>query len=264
MPDFISTSNQPVVIDLQVNDLLTLAARKGGALKRAGQGLSPSEQQEFLNLLNAMIDGLKIENLLVTNYIRKVFHLELNKKSYSVGVGGDFDMDRPEKIYRAGFLFNEGTTEEAELPIKCLQDYTQYAAEVVKNVQSSLPLVLYYQATAPLGTATVWPVPSQDLVPLVLYNRNVLQEFNSAEDTVYLQSGWRELLEFNLAVRIHQNPPYNKEPMDPDVKAMAQFYKQRVKDMQITPILTTPDPSASNNRARWFGGLAKAWTPYGN
>lgn len=264
MPDFVSSSNQPVVITLQVSDLITAAARKGGALKHAGDGCNPSEFQEFLNLLNAMVDGLKIENLLVTNYDRLVFHLEINKKSYSVGIGGDFPMDRPEKIYRAGFLFNEGTTEEAELPIKCLQDYTQYAAEVVKNVQSSLPLVLYYQATAPLGTATFWPMPSQDGVPVVLYIRNVLQEFVSTDDTVYLQAGWRELLEYNLALRIHQNPPYNREPMDADVASMAQFYKQRVKDMQITPILTTPDPSASNNRGRWFGGLAKAWTPYGN
>jgi hypothetical protein len=211
-----------------------------------------------------MIDGWKIENLLVTNFTRYVFQLLLNKKDYSVGLGGDFSMDRPEKIYRAGFLFNEGTTEEAELPIKCLMDYTEYAAEVVKNVQSSLPLVLYYQATYPLGTATFWPVPSQDLVPVTIYNRSVLQEFVSTDDTVYMPSGWREMLQYNLAVRIHQNPPYNKEIIDAAVEPMAEFYKQRVKNMQITPILTSPDPSATNKKGRWFGGLAKAWTPYGN
>lgn len=255
---------QPVVNSFQVSDMITAAARKGGALKFAGDGLNNSEFQEFLNLLNAMIDGWKIENLLVQYYIRYVFFLTLNKKDYSVGPGGDFNMDRPEKIYRAGFLFNEGTTEEAELPIKCLLDYTEYAAEVVKNVQSSLPLVLYYQASYPLGTATFWPVISQDMVPVAIYNRAVLQEFQSVDDTVYMPSGWREMLQYNLAVRIHQHPPYNREPISPDVEDMAQFYKLRVKDMQITPILTSPDPSAGTSKGRWFGGLAKAWTPYGN
>jgi hypothetical protein len=242
--------------------MLYIAARKGGALKAAGQGLNDSEQAEFLALLNSMIDGWKIENLLIQYWIRKLFTLTLFKKDYSVGVGGDFDMDRPEKIYRAGYLFNAGTTYEAELPIKVLQDYTEYAAEVVKNVGSSLPLVLYYQATYPLGTATFWPVPNQDNVPIVIYNRGVMQEFQSVDDTVYMPNGWREMLQYNLAMRIHENAPYNKEPMDASVPAMADFYKQRVKNMQITPILTTPDPAATNTHGKWFGGLAKAWTPY--
>src|SRR5262249_18791118 len=161
-----------------VEDMLTAAARKAGALKFAGQGPSPSELSEWLALLNAMIDGWKIENLFIVYYIRYVFALTANKKDYSVGPGLDFNMERPEKIDTAGFLTTPDTPSEGEISMTVVRTYQQYASLVAKLTTSSIPLVLYYQASftpttdgaGPTGTATFWPVPSVTGQKVALYN----------------------------------------------------------------------------------------------
>lgn len=253
----------PVITPVLVGDILYTAARKASALKMAGQGLSPSETTEFLSLLNSMVNGWKIENLLMIYFIRYIFHLSRGKKDYSVAPGQDFDMERPERIQRAGFILNEGTETEGELQMHVCQSYQEYVAEVAKNVTSQIPLLLYYQPSSPYGTATFWPVPSVDNFPITIYNRAVLQEFQSADDNVYAPDGFREMLEFNLAWRIHQNPPYNTRPMDPTVVSQAEYYKARVKAMQVMPILTSPDIAVTRRNGSYCGGMPKTWTPYG-
>lgn len=255
-----------VVNTFVVSQMLYRAYRMANGLQVAGQGISPSESLEGLDVLNAMIDGWKIENLLVNYYIRYIFPLSSGKKDYSVGPGGDFSMERLEKIHAAGFILQLGQTGESEIPIQVILDYTQYASEVAKNVTSSYPLVLYYQPSYQsngLGTVTFWPVPNQTPASVALYNQAVLQEFTTVDDPVWMPKGYREMLQYNLAVRINQMPPYNKKPMHPTIYQMAEYYKMRVKQQQITPILMSSDPAVLGRAGTpWRGGLPKAWTPY--
>lgn len=249
----------PVVLQVSIMDIMQRAYRMAQALKNPGTGISPSEQAEGLSTLNAMVDGFKIENLLIPYFIRYVFNLTNGKKDYSVGPGQDFDMERPEKIHRAGFVLNAGTPSEAEIPIDVLLTYEQYAAFVAKNVQSSYPLALYYQPSFPVGTATFWPVTLGGPQPVALYNRAVLQEFQSADDQFYAPQGYREMLMYNLAVKVHEL--YPDKPMDANVREEAMATKRRVKAQQIRPILISPDAGAGSKRRDWVGGLPKAFVP---
>jgi hypothetical protein len=246
-----------------------MAYRLAGALKMPGQGWSESESREALDICNAMIDGWRIERLLIIFYIRTIVNLVLNQKDYSVGPGQDWNIERQEKIHAAGFVLNLGTPTESELPMSIVLSYEEYANIVAKNVQGSIPLILYYRATLPYGTATIWPVYNQQISEnngptcIALYTRGVLQEFATIDDPIIMPQGFREMLLYNLAWRIHQRPPYNKMPIDPDVKNMAIFYKQRVKNQQLTPLIMTPDRAVNQNGQRDnLGSFPKAWSPY--
>jgi hypothetical protein len=254
----------PVINTFQVIDIINAAYRYAGALQYAGRAVSNSEAQEGLNVCNAMIDGWKIEELLIICYLRQLFSFQNGVKDYSVGPNGDFNIERPEKIHGAGFVINPGQQTETEIPMEIVFTFQQYQNLVAKNITTTLPLVMYYRATIPLGTATFWPVPQNATCSVALYTQAAFQEFSTINDTLIAPKGYREMLIFNLAWRIHSMPPYNKLQMDPTVIEMAKFYKERVKFQQMTPIYIASDPGAmqQNGGERDCSSFPKAWVPY--
>ncbi len=245
--------------------LLNQAHRLAGGLKQPGMGMSPSESQEALDVLNFCLDGMKIENLLIVSYLRTYQQMNTNQQNYSVGPGGDFNIARPEKIHGAGFILQGGTSSEAELPMQVLLSYDAYQAFVAKNIGSAIPLVLYYQATLVgglYGTATIWPIPNTQS-QIVLYTQSTLEQYLTIDDPVYVPAGYFEMLMYQLAVRLHQRPPWNARPMDPSVFEMATFYKERVKNQQLTPIYMVSDPAACQRDWENATNLVpRAWIPW--
>lgn len=274
-PALVSPSSYTIT-QWTIGQIATQALRLAGALKLPGQGASPSEQQEALDVLDHMIDGFKIESLLMQFLIQTDFAIQAGKSVYSVGPGRDWDIERPEKINTAKFVLNRGTQTEASLPITVVTTYQQWSDLVAQLVQSSLPLILYYQPTAgtvasgstPTGTANLWPVPNVDSVSnngayVRLYTPGYLQEFLTWDDQVITPKGYREMIMYNLAVAIHDRPPYNVRPMSPRVERMAVFTKDRVMAQQMTPVLAYSDEAALGGTRRGSAfGHPRAWTPY--
>lgn len=248
-----------VITTWTLRQLAEQAYRMAQALKHPGQGISNSESQEALDITNHMVDGWAIENLLIIFYIRTVVTVAVGQKDYGVGPGQDFDIQRPEKIHTAGFILQPDTQNEAEIPMQVVLTYEDYARQVVKNTQSNIPLVLYYRATLPYGTATLWPVPNI-VSKIALYTQGAFQEFLNIDDPLVAPKGYREMLMYNLAVRVHQR--YPQKPMDPTVLPMATYYKERVKNQQITPIYMGSDRAVLSRQNPVSGIYPKTWNPY--
>lgn len=242
-----------------LRQIIEQAYRMAGALKHPGQGISNSESQEGLDIFNMLTDGLKIENLLVIFYIRTVVDCLTGQKDYGVGPGQNWDIERPEKIHTAGFIVQPDTQNESEIPMQILLTYQDYAMEVVKSTRSTIPLVLYYQATLPYGTGTIWPVASIDS-KIALYTQGAFQEIQNIDYELVVPKGWKEMLLYQMAVRVHQR--YPNKPMDPTVLSMSTFYKERVKNQQLTPIYMGSDQAVLNRRFGYTGSFPKTWTPY--
>ncbi len=264
MADFDPTSSQNLVYykpTIGVADILYRAYRMARALRHPGQGISPSETTEGLGILNSMLDGMKIEGLLMYTTRRSVWAVAVDQKVYSIGPGGDFDMERPEHIHRASYLVNSTVNQEAEIPMEIVLTFEEWQQVVVKNTPSSYPLALYYQAFAPLGAVNVWPVPNR-ISNIALYTPQTVSEFATADDPVVVPDGWREMLQYNLAVAVNQ--VYPEKPMAPSVERYAQFYKSRVKNNQITPLFIGSDGGARQNSLveQYVGGNPRAWVPY--
>lgn len=266
MSDFVPTP-APVLITPIVRDVLRASYRLGGGLKWAGQYVNQSEESEGITFLNNMINGFKMENLMIQQYIRTVVNVNTNQRVYSVGIGQDWNIERPQRIRRAGYLIGSGTS-LVEVPMQIVLSMEEWANFTVKFVPSSIPLALYYSPASPtqgaiVGQAELWPVPNAAST-IAIYTPQFLEEVNTADDPLYMPDGYRELLVYNLAIRIHQMPPYNMRPMDGTVIQMARYFKARIKAEQMQPLFIGSDPAAmqESTSRRWAGANPKAWTPY--
>lgn len=262
MADFDPIANlnyyKPVI---GVGQILYRAYRKARALKHPGQGISPSESQEGLDLLNSMVDGLKIEGLLMYCTRRSEWPVAIGQKVYSIGPGGDFDMERPEHIHRASYLVTGTANQPAEIAMDVVLTFEEWQQIVVKNTPSSYPLSMYYQPFPGLGAVNFWPVPNK-VSTIVLYTPQTMSEVATVDDPIVVPDGYREMLEFNLAVAVHDLYPEN--PMAARVERMADWYKSRVKNNQFTPLFIGSDGGARQNSLveQYVGGNPKSWTPY--
>ena len=249
-----------------LSNIVTQAYRKGGGLAHPGQGINGSEQAEILDITNAMIDGLKLEALFIEFFLRTVFQVVAYQSQYAVGPGQQWDVERWEKINSAGFIIEYGQS-ESEIPMYVVADYTEYQSIVAKQTQSTIPLLLYYQATVPYGTATLWPVPNassadQSGARVAVYTPGMMQEFSSLDDPFVVAHGYREFFIYELATKIHENPPYNKRLMAPSVERRAIIYKNRIRDAQLTPLYASSDRAAMAPTHNGILQPPRAFDPY--
>lgn len=240
-------------------EVITQSYRMANVLLGAGRGISGSQQAEGLHVYNAMLDGVKAQRPFVYQVLRGLFASQIGKKDYTVGdagLGADWVVERPEHVLSAGVLVpGAPSPTEAEIPVFVVRSYEQYQDIICKTVQSTLPQVLWYQAALPLGIATIWPVPSQ-IYSMVLYTPQTVQEFTDIEADFIVPKGFREFLEYEGAVKIHQRYPH-APPMNQTVIDMAKEYKARVAANQWTPTFIKSDGAVrrpGGSGADWFNG----------
>lgn len=249
-----------------LSNIVQQAYRLAGGLLFAGQGINASEQSEILDITNHMVDGLKLEALFFQFQIRTIFQVVAGQHKYAVGPGQQWDIERWEKINSAGFIIEYGQS-ESEIPMYVVADYEDYKNIVAKLTQSTIPLLLYYQATVPYGTATLWPVPNasssdQSGARVAIYSPGMMQEFSSLDDPFVVAHGYREFFIYELATRIHEMPPYSKQPMSPSVMQRAILYKERIRDAQLTPLYASSDRAAMAPTHNGILQPPRAWSPY--
>lgn len=90
-------TNALTIITKSLQDLTILAQ---------GEIPSPEIQQDVLSRLNAMVAGWRTQYGTVTAVQRTVFPLVNNKQTYTIGLGGDFNVPRPETIPSAALWLN--------------------------------------------------------------------------------------------------------------------------------------------------------------
>ena len=244
-------------------DVIRQQYRMAGVLKGPGRDLSVSEQQEGLHINNSMLDGLKIERLFVYQVVRTVFDVTALQQEYLVGAlvdGANWEIERPEKILRAGFIVaTTPPTLEAEIEMEVVQTYSQWAAIITKQVQSAMPRVIYYRATLPCGTAATWPVANKDC-QIALYTPGLVDEFTDVMADIQFPKGYREFVEYEGACKVHARYPHL--PMDPSVAVEAKSYKMRIKANQYTPLYIGSDPAALKPKPsagrKWYD--ARSWS----
>lgn len=238
------TPTPPADVNFPVLSVLEQCYRMAGVLKGSGQGLSPSEQQEGLHLLNTILDGIKTERFFFYQILRTLVSSVISQKQYTVGDAGldaDWVIERPERILSAGVLVPAtppGTL--SEIPIYVCMSYEEYQKVVTKDSPSALPQLLYYQPSLPTGTAILWPVPNQ-IYSVVLYTPQTVQEFTDVNADFIVPKGYREFLEYAGAVAVHDR--YPDRIMDVNVRQKALDYKARVLMHQWTPSFMRSDPA---------------------
>lgn len=178
-------------------DLITLALKDIGALG-VGQAISAEDTADALATLNMMLDTWQIERLMVYHLIDTAKQ-STGAQSYTVGVGGDFNITRPIKINAAyARLQSSGAGSAVDYRISMIDAREDYSRISLKTL-SSFPEWAFYDSAFPLGNLFLYPVPNSSY-ELHIVTMDVLPQFPTAATVINLPPGYKAAIRFNLAV----------------------------------------------------------------
>lgn len=238
-------------------DLVTRAFQVLGSLA-PGDDLDASLGATGLRELRAFIDSEGIDRLSITEVRRNVFPLTANQQNYTIGTGGDFNVDRPIWIDRAGMI-DTTSNPDLEIPI-AIWTTEEWASIRLKALTSTWPNGIYPDWAFPpatgLMTIQLWPVPTQTTVQLVLYCPTPLSNFATLNSVAKLPPGYEDFLSYKLAMRLG---PIMGQSITPEVAILLQDAEGKVKRANVRPMDLAVDAALLRPSTRgtwdWRSGL---------
>jgi hypothetical protein len=147
-------------------------------------------------------------------------------------IPGDFKMERPLRLKQKG-SFTRITTQASGLdyPITSI-DEAQYNQIGYKGIAGPWPIVMWYNATYPLGTLKFYQNPSQ-AGELHLFTENILQIFADLTEEVMMPQGYSRAIKRNLARELA--PEYGAI-WTPMMEKLAKESFDAIKALNMTPV----------------------------
>lgn len=209
-------------------DLITGALRKTGEYA-PGEVLSAATANDALDIFNGMLDVLSNEGLAVFNNNENIVTLTAGQSVYTVGVGGDFNIQRPLRITQAYSRLT--TSGNGGVDFQCdIKDTAAYTSIGMKLQPGPWPKILYYNTNFPLAQMFLWPVP-QRAIEFHFWTDMVLQSV-SLTTQLNLPQGYYLYLQYALAELLC--PEYGV-PVPEDVKRMAARFLKAIKSNNAQP-----------------------------
>jgi len=199
-------------------ELITSSLRLIGAIA-PGESLQAGEASDGLVTLNALIDSLSNENLLIYEQKKEAsITLTPGTSSYLLGSGGSITT-RPMRVDFA--TIQVGTQEYAMKPLT----EVEYARIGNKSLQSNIPEMFWDNGAYPARTLYLYPTPSAANT-LNLYTLRALSQISTLDTTVDFPPGYLRMLRFNLAIDLA--PEYGRQ-VTPEIASAAMESKALIK-----------------------------------
>ena len=173
--------------------IIKRALQRNGVLTK-NESPSGDEASDGLSMLNDMIGSWSNDSLLIYARVSESFPLVSGQSSYTIGTGGDFNTDRPLQILTAFTRIGSVDYDIGIVSDSVFDSITQ------KSISSSIPSVMFYYAAHPLGTITIYPVPTTG--DLHIRSEKQLTEFATLDTDVDLPPGWDRALIYNLSIEL--------------------------------------------------------------
>lgn len=223
-------------------DLITLALKDIGALG-IGQAISADDTADALATLNMMLGQWQGERLSVYHLVDTAIP-STGKQTYTIGTGGDFNVQRPVKINAAYARLNAGSSTPIDYPVTIIDSREDYSRIALKALQS-FPAWAYYDPAYPLGNLDLYPVPNNTF-ELHIVTMEALPQFTAPAQTINLPPEYMAAIRYNLA--LYLAPSYQLEPQR-SLVALATNAKRVVKRMNSQiPAMTMPRGLGSKQR----------------
>lgn len=207
-------------------DLITGALRKIGQYA-PGETLAAADASDALDTFNGMLDLWSAQNLNVYNQIETVQNLTAGKASYTIGLGGDFNIERPLRIVRAYSRLTTTSSVDFACQVVTLE---KYAGIGLKNQPGPWAKMVYYNSGFPLGTLIFWPVPTMP-IEFHLWSDQVFSSM-ALTDVVSLPRSYFMGLQYSLAELLCSE--YGMA-IPADIKRFAKQFRDVIKDMNAEP-----------------------------
>jgi hypothetical protein len=177
-----------------VQDLINEAYILTGDLALEGQSLTSAETAYAVLLLNDIIDEFSLDKLLAFARTKLTLPLTISQQSYTIGIGGNFNVDRPINIQSAS-IFYLGQ----EYPLNIIQ-LQQWQNIIQKSDKSNIPIFLYMDNAFPLNNLNLYPIPMAN-ADLILYTPTPLTTITDANlfSDIPFPIGYKKALKFVLA-----------------------------------------------------------------
>ena len=167
----------------------------------------PADHGEYARtVLNDMLSEWGQRALFIPVIARERFDMTVGKGSptnpYTIGVGGDFNTERPsnQDSITAANLILTGTSPEVRIMLGIYTDQA-YDANQIPTQTNTYPTGLYYNPTyaSGLGSIFLWPVPNTAANDLELFLQKSIVQFANLSTTYYVPDGVPRMLKYNLA-----------------------------------------------------------------
>lgn len=209
--------------------------------KQIGGTLTAAEQTHWLARLNAMIDSWSIDRLMCYQLVQESLVLTAGTSSYTIGTGGAFNTDRPNKIVDPCFIRDSGNL-DSPLQIISAESYGRIPQKTVGN---TYPSYLFYDSAfvSSLGTIFLYPKPSASLT-LFINSWKALQSFALISTTVVLPPGYQLAIESNFA--IHAAAGFRDVPAE--VRMIARDSKAAIMSLNVPDMMMKMPPGLVSSR----------------
>jgi hypothetical protein len=229
-------------------DLITLALKDIGALG-IGQAISAEDTADALATLNMMLGQWQGERLSVYHLVDTAIP-STGAQSYTVGAGGNFNIQRPIAINAAYARLNAGSATPIDYPVAIIDSREDYSRIALKALQS-FPSYVYYDPAFPLGNLIFYPAPNNTF-ELHVVTMEALPQFAAPATVVSLPPEYMAAIRYNLA--LYLAPSYQIEPQRALVQ-LAMNAKRVVKRMNWQgQSMTMPRGLGSKQRFNIFSG----------
>ncbi len=200
-----------------VQALVTFALKAAGVLG-VGQSALAEDYTDAFDACNSMLAVWNRRRYLV-------FHLldvpltSTGATSYTVGVGGDFNTPRPDRL-EAAFCrqFVNSGPNYVDYPLDILESREDYNRIALKSL-GSFPQFIFYDSAFPLGVVYPWPVPQAATYQIHLSLKAQITQFTSFVQEINLPPEYEEAIWSNLVIRL--GPIYQYE-VRPEIIALAK------------------------------------------
>lgn len=238
-------------------DIITLALKTANVVG-VGQTPAAEDTNDAFNLLNMQLAQLQRRRYfvyqLVTNSLTAT-----GAQSYTVGVGGDFNMPRPAKIESAFFRLLTNGPQPVDYPLEILRAREDYNKIALKSL-NAFPRYAFYDMGYPLGNLFVWPIPN-NTYQIFITTMLQLQQFNTVNDVIAMPPEYSAALMWNLVPELYA---FYGLPSNPDVVKKAEATLRIIEESNAAiPQLAIPSAlkSPSTGWYNIYGDYAIGSTP---
>jgi len=175
------------------DELIKQSLKACGALTE-NQTPSAAQMKDAANALNMIIKEWQTDGLQLWLIQAITVTLTAAKASYTIGAGGDVNVDRPTKIYEA--FIRDGTNDTPLTPVS-RQEYWSLG----DKTQTGTPNSFYYEPQLDLGVLYLYVVPDTNAATktIELKAHRQIQDMDAATDSFDFPMEWFRALKFALA-----------------------------------------------------------------
>ena len=190
-----------------------------------GQGQTPAAadiNRAFIQL-NAMIAIWNRSRWLLFHNI-DVSVVGTGAQTYTVGIGGDINVPRPDRLEAAYVRLNPSSSSPVDFPLGIVPSMENYSQISLKKL-NSFPGIIFYDSGFPLGTIYPYPIPNS-FYEIHIIIKDVLTAFATLTTEISLPPEYTDALIWNLSTRIRTL--YGQAP-DPSIVALAKVALNAVR-----------------------------------